>query len=360
MPEGDSLKGVGSPSFENMIVITDILKEPFDEGGKIATLSLLRALREKHSVIVFSLNSQYEDRCIDERIRINKGFLGVGFLKMVKRSRGRILYVPEASATFFSFLRAWLLSLFTGKMVVMLSFQKRGYSCIERFVIARLCSRIHVLSQSVGSVSYLKEVGVSASRLSLGVDDIKYRELDEELRRRLRRKYSIKDSAKVVLHVGHVAPSRNLKWLIEIRRAFPEIVVMMVGSTSTSTDEKIFRGLRDCGVYLISGYLPNIEEIYNIADIYLFPVLSTRGAIETPLSVLEAMACNIRVITTRFGSLPELFKEDESFRFVESFEQVVEYLKGPLTGLCTNREKVRLFSWSSIADDLVKRVRDRA
>jgi len=89
-----------------------------------------------------------------------------------------------------------------------------------------------------------------------------------------------------------------------------------------------------------------------MADWYVFPVLKTDAAIETPLSVLEAMATNLPVLTTRFGSLPDTFQQDEDFIFIKSPEDIVVALKEGFAGNCNNREKIQPFTWDAIADKL--------
>jgi len=67
--------------------------------------------------------------------------------------------------------------------------------------------------------------------------------------------------------------------------------------------------LKKYGFRIIDEYVPNIEEIYNLADCYVFPTFKRHNCIDMPLSVMEAMACNIPVISTKFGGLPKIFKE---------------------------------------------------
>ena len=42
----------------------------------------------------------------------------------------------------------------------------------------------------------------------------------------------------------------------------------------------------------------------------MFSTVDPKACIETPLSVLEALSCNIPVITTKFGSLPFYLKKE--------------------------------------------------
>ena len=73
------------------------------------------------------------------------------------------------------------------------------------------------------------------------------------------------------------------------------------------------RDLEAAGVRVLRENLPAIHELYQLADVYLFPVQRADAAMEIPLSVLEAMAVNLPIITTPFGRLTELFEGGRLF-----------------------------------------------
>jgi glycosyltransferase involved in cell wall biosynthesis len=92
----------------------------------------------------------------------------------------------------------------------------------------------------------------------------------------------------------------------------------MVASTSTPADPEIEASLRAAGVNIVRRYLPDIERYYQAADVYLFPVEQEHGSVEIPLSVLEAMACDTPVVSTRFGGLPELFDDGPGLSYADA------------------------------------------
>jgi glycosyltransferase involved in cell wall biosynthesis len=53
------------------------------------------------------------------------------------------------------------------------------------------------------------------------------------------------------------------------------------------------------GVKIIEEYLPNIQVVYQLADVYIFPTISRDYVIDIPLSAIEALACGTPVITHR-------------------------------------------------------------
>jgi glycosyltransferase involved in cell wall biosynthesis len=133
----------------------------------------------------------------------------------------------------------------------------------------------------------------------------------------IRRSLGIGDGRPMVLHVGHLAPSRGLETLGDVARE-GNARVTMVASTSTPADAEIDASLRRAGVTVLRRYLPDIERYYQAADVYLFPVEKEHGSVEIPLSVLEAIACGTPVVTTPFGGLPELFPEGDGLVYAEA------------------------------------------
>jgi glycosyltransferase involved in cell wall biosynthesis len=135
---------------------------------------------------------------------------------------------------------------------------------------------------------------------------------------------------------------------------------VVVGSTSTpnGVDDDVAAALRAGGTHVIDRYIERIAELYQLADCYLFPVHATGGAIEAPLSVLEALACDLPVVTTRFGFLRQSFTDGPGFTFADSDDGLV----AAVSRLRETREQIRPgqvraqvqpFSWDAIARTLL-------
>ena len=86
----------------------------------------------------------------------------------------------------------------------------------------------------------------------------------------------------------------------------------------------------------------------------MFPVINKKACIEMPLSVLEAMACNIPVITTKFGALPRMFGGGDGLFFVEKEEDFYKGLEEVKNGAMEikTREKILPYSWENIMERL--------
>jgi glycosyltransferase involved in cell wall biosynthesis len=95
--------------------------------------------------------------------------------------------------------------------------------------------------------------------------------------------------------------------------------------------------------------------LYQLADLYVFPTLPGRkGCIEIPLSVLEAMACNIKSACTRFGGLPDIFEEGRGFYFIDCDKNLVNIVeKSQENNLVRTREMANQYAWKSVTKKIL-------
>lgn len=295
------------------------------------------------------------------RLPANKLLLGSAFSRRLREIRPEaILYIPEAAATAMSFLRARLIkSQAGGPPVAVLSLQRRGYpSPVALFL--RLLRPDLALVLSRDSARALERLGIGAAVVPLGVDTAVFRPCDEGQKQALRRKYGV-TADKVILHIGHVSHSRNLDLLLGALK--PGRQMVMVSSTTTRQHPDVAKALQASRVLLIDRYMENVNEIYQIADCYVFPTESERGAIEIPLSVLEAMASNLPVVTTAFGGIPGLFKEGRGLFIAssrEEFAEKIELALAPGPADVGTRDLVRNLTWNKAAERMVDTIAQAA
>jgi glycosyltransferase involved in cell wall biosynthesis len=78
-----------------------------------------------------------------------------------------------------------------------------------------------------------------------------------------------------------------------------------------------------------------------------------QASIEVPLSVLEAMSCNLPVITTRFGALPTTFEKGQGLVLFDSERGLrPELSRARNHPEVRTRDKVLPYSWGSIRERL--------
>lgn len=187
-----------------------------------------------------------------------------------------------------------------------------------------------------------------------GVDCERFRPVSARDKERLRDEYGIPREAFVILHVGPVKGARNVRCLADMQEDNNN-QVLIVGRPSEPGDRKVREQLEKMGCMVWLDYLPRLEDIYALSDCYIFPTppAHKRSSIEIPLSVLEAMACDLAVITTRFGALPRAFEEGDGFFFVDSEHDLIRQLETVKGGVrIRTRRKVLACSWAEIVQRL--------
>ena len=213
--------------------------------------------------------------------------------------------------------------------------------------------------QSEQTEQLFEQKNVRTEFLPTGVDLEKYRPVTPEARRQARDEIGISEQETVVLHVGHIKRERNIGVFKRIQQA-DDIQTVLIGSSTTETDRTLKRELEAAGCTVIDRYLPNIERYYGMSDVYVFPTVSKTNCIETPASVLEALACNVPVVTTPFGALPRLFDASCNGIVFAGEERLVETTRHVAEEEleCNTRELIEKYSWPRIAESLVKIYKD--
>ncbi|MFQ5700993.1 MAG: glycosyltransferase, partial [Acidobacteriota bacterium] len=270
-----------------------------------------------------------------------------------------VLYIPWTSLTARTMIRAGTLARYARHAPIgVLALQPRANE-----LVTRLVGRIHrpdlVLACGPGAQRQAEELRIPAARIPLGVDTGKFRPATSREIATLRDRAGIPREAFLVLHVGHLKESRNLAVLERLGR-IPGVTCMLVTSTSTEVQRPVAARLEAAGVKLLPEYQQEVELAYRLADAYVFPVMAPHDAIELPLSVLEAAACNLTIVSTRYGGLPDLMRgagRDDGVIWVNTGREAVEAMEGlsrrgggpsPRT-----RDLVASYTWETVAAEVL-------
>jgi glycosyltransferase involved in cell wall biosynthesis len=340
--------------YRQLVIVTENISLPRDEGAKKATFELITSLADLSTPIsVITATQEQLPNAALFIARKNKIIFIWDTLHYLKKIRPTlIIYIPASALTFLSFLRAVIMTLLCpASKVALVGLQPRNYPSFYRWL--PFGKRIDaVFVHSSASMNALSKVGFSSYCLPLAVDLEKFNSVSQSQKEILRLKYGVPIDAKIALHVGHLNIRRNIDTLIPLAEL--GYFVIVVGSTSTSHDDELKQSLARPGVRVFSDYIENVEELYQLADCYVFPVKNSTSAIEIPLSVLEAMACNLPVVTTRFGGLPELFSEASGLYYLDDDEDLVSAINFAMQdSLINTRQMVAKYSWRSIASQLL-------
>lgn len=208
-----------------------------------------------------------------------------------------------------------------------------------------------VLTQSSKTEKIFKELGYATAFFPNGVDIMRFFPYSPKERISLRDKYKINKDKFIILHVGHIKKGRNLSVLSDLQKSKNNQVII-VASSSTLKSNHIYLNLKNNNCIIYEGYFEDLTEIYNLADCYVFPTRDESHAIEIPLSILEAMACNLPVITTEFGGLTRLFNEGGGLFFArdKDFSDILERVKNNLN--INTRDRILNYSWEHLGNQL--------
>jgi glycosyltransferase involved in cell wall biosynthesis len=338
-------------------IVSDDLSGAPDEGIKKFAVALAGAMRGQHEVAVISTRGPATIPGV-QFVPAPRSFVGRQLRAALRRQRPDVLiYAARGSATFFSFLRSRLLKAYcSGAQVVLLGLQTRRHGTLQRQLIRWLRPDL-VGVQAAANGTYLAGLGCRTVVLPSGVDLATFRPVDEAERLALRARYGLRADMPVVFHVGHLETGRNIRYLGDLAaRGDCQVVLVTSSSTAFQAEQDLGQELRRAGVILLTDYQPRIEQLHQLADCYLFPVESTDNAIDVPLSVLEALACDVPVVATRYGGLPQLFADQAhpALVFVQTPATLVEEAaRLAHAGVRGGRSLVEPYSWERIADELL-------
>ena len=312
-----------------------------DEGMRNITLRFAEYLSKNHQILALDLRDVFF-----------KDFWGK--IRDFKPDIIHYLHGP----TIRSFILAKIISLYCRDAKIVMS----GMRPVIPYLLREFVSLIKpdlILTQSYETENMFKRLGCKTEFLPIGVDINKFRPVPKETKKELRQKYGFDEEKFIILHIGSIKKGRNVQLLTKLQRDDNQILI--VGSSSTGIDPKVSQSLMESGCLVWVEYIKNIEEIYALSDCYIYPTVSRydflgraiADSIEMPLSVLEAMSCNLPVITTKFGALPRAFKEGDGLFFVENENDIFQALEEIRNGIkVKTREKVLPYSWENVVKRL--------
>jgi glycosyltransferase involved in cell wall biosynthesis len=341
-----------SRSGGSLAFVSNALDPPDDEGTRrLARMIATHASAAGVRVVAIS------DR---DPVLVRKLLLGARLMRDVRKSGATtVVYLPTGSASLGGLFRSGVLRNWARVRVVMIATgpSLRG---LLREVLARTLGPDLVLTPSASMLRDLRRLGLPAAFIPMGVDLGRFLPVDGETKQRLRRKFGLPQDGPIVLHVGHLRALRNFAWFMKAHQAVGATAVV-VGGTTYGADPGVSGQLTETGVHVIDRYLSNIQEVYQLADVYVFPVMDKRAAIGVPLSVLEGMACNLPVVTTPFDGLPKMFAEGDGLFYAGDDGSFVTALQTALTlppDAVRTREKVLPYSWSNVVRMILRSAQD--
>lgn len=182
-----------------------------------------------------------------------------------------------------------------------------------------------------------KDIEVIPNFIDLDV----YKRLKNKNTECLKQKYS-KNGEKIIIHTSNFRPLKRvddcIRIFAKIREEIPARLLLIGDGPERSACEYL---AKDLGVHADVTFYGNQEsfvEILSIADLFLMPSQSESFG----LSALEAMACDVPVVSSNAGGLPELNLHGETGYIAEigDVKKMAEYA----LDILQNKNKYRIFS----------------
>jgi len=312
-----------------------------DEGMRKSSFHISRELSKTHQLLL-----------LDIRNVISKSFW-----RDLKEFNPEIVHYIHGSSL-KSFILLKIVSLYSRDAKSVISMMRPNFSMVSKHIISFIKPNL-TLVQSDEMERTFKALKCKIKFLPIGgVDTKRFNANTRRNKEELRTKYGINIDLFVILHIGSIKKGRNILWLKKLQEKTDEIHVLIVGAASTGICQDGLHQLENAGCIVWTEYFDHVEEIYALSDCYVFPVLPKKDmlgrnvadCIEMPLSVLEAMSCNLPVISTKFGALPRIFEDGGGLIFVDSEEDIigaVKKVKNTDVNVET-REKVLPYAWGNI------------
>jgi glycosyltransferase involved in cell wall biosynthesis len=316
-------------------------------GLDVFLLQMCRYLAGKHDLVVLHETGE-PDPDLDCR-KIGGGILrfpGEASALLEGSRPDLLIYAPRSGLTGTGLLKSVLLKRKAGRPVAVIALQVAPTGRAHRAISLWSAPEL-VLSPVREMREALENLRINTDFIMPGYDPDLFTPVDGDTKKALRSRFGIPPESYVVLHVGHVKENRNLQAFLRYRDWGRDVrPVIKAGEV-----EPVWRDhMRQAGVIVIDEYTDYIHQIYQAADLYLFPVSERTEALEFPMSVIEACACGLPVLTTRFGALPELLEDGGGLEWFSRVAEIPSKISSLREAPGNTRSKVADLSWERMFD----------
>ena len=126
------------------------------------------------------------------------------------------------------------------------------------------------------------------------------------------RKLVAQDNERILIHISNFRKVKRAEDVIKmfnfLVREIPSKLLMVGDGPERQKCEELCRDLKICDNVKFLGKQEAVEELFAISDLMILPSESESFG----LAALEAMACQVPVVSSNAGGLPELIVEDEN------------------------------------------------
>ena len=127
-----------------------------------------------------------------------------------------------------------------------------------------------------------------------------------KLRKEHFRKAIAPNNEKLIVHASNFRPVKRVEDVVEIfhriNKKIPSKLLLIGDGPDRHAIESACRDCEDCGDIRFLGKQDAVEEILSVSDLFLLPSETESFG----LAALEAMACQVPVVSSNAGGIPEL------------------------------------------------------
>lgn len=123
----------------------------------------------------------------------------------------------------------------------------------------------------------------------------------------------------LVLYVGHLYKEKGVKYLVKasppVLEKFPEAKFLIAwGGIGDQINEikGLIYTMKLNDSFIITGKRDDLAGVFAASDVFILPLVSGKHTLGHPLTILESLACETPVVSTRIHGVCEIVKDSEN------------------------------------------------
>ncbi|MFN2537282.1 MAG: glycosyltransferase [Mycobacteriales bacterium] len=294
------------------VVVSEALRAAPSEGAQVLTCEIAAHVQQTHGGE--ALGPRSERSPLFEGVLSGRWFGVRGLLRLARRRRAFLIYVPQHGLTKATLLRAMLITLVARPWrldLVVLQQHTTPPPSLRRFAQSwRFVVATQQQEQALGGQGFV------IGRLMPRVPSSKVSTAESKHVARQRVGWQ---PGTHYLHVGHARRGRNLRALAPLTE---DGDLHLVLSAYRPVEEGSLPAA-DGHVDVHRGPCPDLADRYRAADVYVFPTFDMNEVIGLPMSVFEALANGTPVVARRSPAL-ERWQDQAGITLVDSDAELLE------------------------------------
>jgi glycosyltransferase involved in cell wall biosynthesis len=313
---------------KNILFITRPLSRPWDEASKNFTKDLVSHIKHFHSFVLTNTHQKDIAGSTTQIPLYSKPVLTksqklrlLRLRSLVKRRNISIvhfLFSPTMmNATFFKKIIG-VKNVKTVQTAATIQFDKYSTTQLKKILFAD-----RIVTYSNYAAHKLSRLGFSnISVIYPGIDMSTYK-LSQQKPASLMAQFKLNKKDFIVVYPGEYVRLGATDMLVEsvkkLNSEIPELKLIFACRLKNEADRKkrdaIMAYARNEGFenrIIHTGTLHDMQQLYNIADVVVFPVANMKGKFDVPLAVIEAMACAKPVVISDLEVLSEFSNNNNS------------------------------------------------